>query len=115
VLLTPHHDVIDWLEPDWVFDTARGEFARGRGLWRRPCFELEIWQTDWRYWPEFEPHHHLKLPKMVASICYVGAVQGERVCHLAMTSIWCGRGMEGRACLLVVKPEWQVPASAFDF
>src|SRR5437763_941042 len=102
-LLTPHYDVIDWLEPDWVFDTARNEFARGRGLWRRPRFELEIWQTDWRYWPEFEPHHYLKLPKMPASRCYVGAVEGERVCHLAMSSIWCGKGLEGRACRLVVK------------
>lgn len=107
VLLTPHYDVIDWLEPDWLFDTARNEFARGRGLWRRPRFELEIWATDWRYWPEFEPHHYLKLPKMPASRCYVGAVEGERVCHLAMSTIWCGRGMEGRACRLVVKPEWQ--------
>lgn len=24
VLLTPHHDVLDWLEPDWVFDTGVG-------------------------------------------------------------------------------------------
>jgi hypothetical protein len=23
VLLTPHYDVIEWLEPDWVFDTAK--------------------------------------------------------------------------------------------
>jgi GNAT superfamily N-acetyltransferase len=107
VLLTPHYDVVEWLEPDWVFDTARGEFARGRGLWRRPRFDLEIWQTDWRYWPEFEPHHYLKLARMPASRCYVGAVEGERVCHLAMSSIWCGRGLEGRACRLVVKPEWQ--------
>jgi energy-coupling factor transporter ATP-binding protein EcfA2 len=107
VLLTPHYDVLEWLEPDWVFDTARNEFARGRGLWRRPRFELEIWQTDWRYWPEFEPHHYLKLPKMPASKCYVGAVEGERVCHLAMSSITAGRGVEGRACRLVVKPEWQ--------
>jgi GNAT superfamily N-acetyltransferase len=107
VLLTPHYDILAWLEPDWVFDTARNEFARGRGLWRRPRFDLEIWQTDWRYWPEFEPHHYLKLPRMPASKCYVGAVEGERVCHLAMSTIYCGTGLEARACRLVVKPEWQ--------
>ena len=44
---------------------------------------------------------------MPAAKCYVGAVEGERVCHLAMSSIWCGAGIEGRACRLVVKPEWQ--------
>jgi ABC-type ATPase with predicted acetyltransferase domain len=30
VLLTPHYDVVEWLEPDWVFDTAKRSFARGR-------------------------------------------------------------------------------------
>ncbi len=29
VVLTPHYDVIDWLEPDWVYDTAKHDFARG--------------------------------------------------------------------------------------
>ena len=43
VLLTPHYDVVEWLEPDWVFDTAKRSFARG--LLRRPQFDLEIWQT----------------------------------------------------------------------
>ena len=107
VLLTPHYDVLDWLEPDWVFDTATGEFRRGRGLWRRPRFELEIVKTNWRYWPEFEPHHYLKLPKMTAAVCYVGCVEGERVVHMAMGSTFNGAGVEGRACRLVVKPEWQ--------
>lgn len=49
VLLSCHYDVVEWIEPDWVFDTATGEYA-GRRLWRRPRFDLEIWQTDWRYW-----------------------------------------------------------------
>ena len=26
-----HYDIIDWLEPDWVFDTATGKYA-GRYL-----------------------------------------------------------------------------------
>jgi GNAT superfamily N-acetyltransferase len=108
VLLTPHYDVLEWLEPDWVFDTAAdGGFRRGRGLWRRPRFNLEIVKTDWRYWPEFEPHHYLKLPIMPASCCYVGVVEGERVCHLGVTTIWAGKRIEARACRLVVKPEWQ--------
>lgn len=78
VLLSCHYDIIDWLEPDWIFDTATGKYA-GRGLWRRPRIELEIWKTDWRYWPLFEPHHYLKLPRMVAASCYVGSVDGELV------------------------------------
>ncbi len=107
VLLTPHYDVLDWIEPDWAYDTATGEFRRGRSLWRRPRFELEVVRTDWRYWPEFEPHHYLKLPRMIGACCYVGVVEGERVCHMAMSTAAKGHDCEARGCRLVVKPEWQ--------
>ena len=107
VLLSCHYDIIEWTEPDWVFDVATGKFA-GRGLWRRPRIELEIWQTDWRYWPLFEPHHYLRLPRPPASFCYVGAVDGEPVVHLAMTSKATKNGKaEARNCRFVVMPEWQ--------
>jgi GNAT superfamily N-acetyltransferase len=106
VLLSCHYDIIDWLEPDWVFDTGTGQFQRG-SLWRRPTFDLAIWQTDWRYWPLFEPHHYLKMPKMVASKCYVGTVEDEPVCHMAVSSHQSGKGYEARGCRLVVMPEWQ--------
>lgn len=104
VLLSCHYDVIDWLEPDWVYDTAKGEFARG-SLWRRPKFDLEVWQTDGRYWHLFEPHHYLKLPRMVAATYYVGVVDGELVCHLGVAPRLEMSAM--RACRLVVMPEWQ--------
>jgi len=104
VLLSCHYDIIDWVEPDWVFDTATGKYA-GRGLWRRPKFELEIWQTDWRYWHLFEPHHYLKLPKMVAATNYVGTVDGEPVVHIAVSPAFQNNGY--RASRLVVMPEWQ--------
>lgn len=104
VLLSCHYDIIDWVEPDWVFDTATGKYA-GRGLWRRPRFDLEIWQTDWRYWHLFEPHHYLKVAKMIAATNYVGVVDGELVAHLGVST---RPGMvEARACRLVIMPEWQ--------
>ena len=104
VLLSCHYDILDWLEPDWVFDTKTCRFSGG-SLRRRPQFELEIWQTDWRYWPLFEPHHYLKLPHMIAATNYVGVVEGELVCHVAFGT---RPGLrEARACRLVVMPEWQ--------
>lgn len=45
---------------------------------------------------------------MIAACCYVGAVDGEPVCHIAVSSRNKGRdGVEARACRLVVLPEWQ--------
>ncbi|MGB5105574.1 MAG: ABC transporter ATP-binding protein [Candidatus Zixiibacteriota bacterium] len=106
VLLSCHYDIIEWLEPDWVFDTGTGKYS-GRGLWRRPSFELAVWQTDWRYWSLFEQHHYLKIPKMIGARCYVGSVDDEPVVHLAVATKNCGTGIEARACRLVVMPEWQ--------
>lgn len=104
VLLSCHYDILDWTEPDWVFDTATRRYSGGR-LWRRPPFDLEIRQTDGSAWPLFEAHHYLKLPRMIAADYYVGSVDGEPVCHVA-TSPKFEIGMM-RACRLVVMPEWQ--------
>lgn len=104
VLLSCHYDILDWVEPDWVFDTRTGVLDRG-SLWRRPKFDLEIFQTDGSYWPIFEPHHYLKLPRMVACKYYVGFVNGEAVCHLGVAPKLESGGMRG--CRMVVMPEWQ--------
>jgi GNAT superfamily N-acetyltransferase len=104
VLLSCHYDILDWLQPDWVFDTAAKHFARGR-LRCRPRLEMSIHQTDWRFWPLFEPHHYLKMPYMIAATNYVAVINGELVAHVAVST---RQGMiEARACRLVVMPEWQ--------
>ena len=104
VLLSCHYDIIDWVEPDWVYDTGTHELQRG-SLWRRPKYDMEIWETDWRYWPLFEPHHYLKVPRMIAATNYVATVNGELVAHVAVST---RPGLkEARACRLVVMPEWQ--------
>jgi energy-coupling factor transporter ATP-binding protein EcfA2 len=104
VLLSCHYDILDWVEPDWVFDTRTGELQRG-SLWRRPKFELEVFATNGSYWPMFEPHHYLKLPRMISAKYYVGFIEGEAVCHLASSPALQSAGM--RLARMVVMPEWQ--------
>ncbi|WP_029056957.1 ABC transporter ATP-binding protein [Stappia stellulata] len=104
VLLSCHRDIIDWVAPDWIYDTRTGHFT-GRYLRRRPAIKLDIYETDWRFWPLFEPHHYLTLPKMIAATCYVGFVGDEPVAHVAVST---RPGLvEARACRLVIMPEWQ--------
>ncbi|MBB4302371.1 GNAT superfamily N-acetyltransferase [Rhodobium orientis] len=104
VLLSCHYDIIEWLQPDWILDTATGKFS-GRCLRRRPSIEVDVFETNWRYWPLFEPHHYLKAPKMIAAFNYVGFVGGQPVAHVAVST---RPGLvEARACRLVVMPEWQ--------
>lgn len=104
VLLSCHYDIVDWLQPDWTYDTATGRFS-GRGLQRRPDIVVDVHETGWDRWPLFEPHHYLKLPPMMAATCYVGTVDGAPVAHVAFST---RPGLvEARASRLVVMPEWQ--------
>lgn len=104
VLLTPHYDVVDWLQPDWVIDTKTKTFERGCPR-QRPNIELEISKVNGSYWKYFEPHHYLKQPLPIAAEYYVGTVNGELACHLAI-SPWFNVGGY-RAARLVTMPEWQ--------
>ena len=104
VLLSCHYDIVPWLQADWVFDTGSGQFSWGC-LRPRPKVRLEIRQTNWLYWPDFEAHHYLKLPRPIAAWAYVGFIGGVPVAHVAFsTRPGC---FEARACRLVVLPEWQ--------
>lgn len=104
VLLTPHYDVLDWINPDWVIDTKTGHFARGC-LRRRPQINLEIIKADGSYWKYFKPHYYLDLPMPPAAEYFIGTVDGELACHLAVSPFFTAPGY--RATRLVTMPEWQ--------
>ena len=48
VLLSCHYDIIDWLEPDWVYDTAEARFSRDC-LWQRPSSNLKFIKSQELY------------------------------------------------------------------
>lgn len=104
VLLTPHYDVVEWLNPDWVIDTTRKTFERGC-LRRRPNIELEIKKVNGSYWRYFKPHYYLDLPMPIAAEYFIGLVDGELACHLAVSPWFHLKGY--RATRLVTMPEWQ--------
>jgi energy-coupling factor transporter ATP-binding protein EcfA2 len=54
VLLTCHYDVLEWLEPDWVYDTGSNVFEFTRGCLQRPRLDVDIRVGTWSVWPFFE-------------------------------------------------------------
>lgn len=104
VLLTPHYDVVEWLKPDWIIDTNAKTFTRGCPQ-RRPNINLEIRKVDGSYWRYFEPHYYLKLPRPIAAEYFIGTVDGELACHIAVSPWFHLNGY--RATRLVTMPEWQ--------
>ena len=58
VFASCHHDIIDWLQPDWIFDTNSG-ILTARGSERRPDIILEVVPCDFKAWTMFSNHHYL--------------------------------------------------------
>jgi len=53
-----HRDIVDWLLPDWTFDTLTGELSP-RGSLRRPGISVEIEPCDRGAWKIFSHHHYM--------------------------------------------------------
>lgn len=104
VVCSPHYDILEWLQPDWVIDTKEGTFERGCHR-RRPDIDLEIRKVDGSYWRYFKPHYYLDLPMPIAAEYFVGTVGGELVCHMAVSPKFNSGAYRGTR--LVTMPEWQ--------
>jgi len=73
VAVTCHYDILDWLEPDWVLDTATGKVSRR--LLRRPNIELDIFRCERRLWHRFKTHHYLSGDLAKHCRCYVACIR----------------------------------------
>lgn len=103
VLLTPHYDILEWVQPDWVIDTKTKTFSKER--LRRPEINLDIWKVDSSYWRFYKPHYYLDLPEPVAAEHFIGTVDGELACHVVVCPKFESGGY--RCTRLVTMPEWQ--------
>lgn len=104
VLLSCHYDIVEWLQPDWIYDTSEARFSRDC-LRQRPKLDLQIYQVGGSAFRHFKPHYYLDLPLPVAGQYFVGVIDNEPVCHLAVSPLFTAKAY--RATRLVVMPEWQ--------
>lgn len=82
VLASCHYDIIEWLQPDWVFDTATGA-AAGRRAESRPPISLDIDPCGAEEWAAFSPHHYLTGKINPASHCWLATWGGVPVAFAA--------------------------------
>lgn len=78
IAVTCHDDVIDWLQPDWVYRPDTQSFA-WRGLQRRPALELTIRRVHHSAWSLFRPYHYLDHTFNVSARCFVAWYQDRPV------------------------------------
>ena len=71
VFATCHYDIVEWLQPDWVFDTLTQSLTGGRSLRRRPEITLGIERCEAKWWHAFKDHHYLTSELNKSSRCYL--------------------------------------------
>ncbi|MEU7855240.1 GNAT family N-acetyltransferase [Nonomuraea sp. NPDC049141] len=82
VAVTCHYDVVDWLQPDWVYDVATATFT-WRSVQPRPTFQLDIHAADRSLWHIFRHHHYLSSDISNAAHCFAGCIDGKPVAFAA--------------------------------
>lgn len=70
IAVTCHYDVIDWLLPDWIFDTNTMTFYEGQKK-NRPDIRIEIYETQRSEWKMFKKYHYLSEELSTSSRCYI--------------------------------------------
>jgi predicted ABC-type transport system involved in lysophospholipase L1 biosynthesis ATPase subunit/GNAT superfamily N-acetyltransferase len=67
--VTCHYDVLEWLQPDWVYDVPSARFEK-RCLRRRPSVECEIRRVEHSAWRLFAPYHYMTGELHKAAQCF---------------------------------------------
>jgi ABC-type lipoprotein export system ATPase subunit/GNAT superfamily N-acetyltransferase len=106
-----HRDIIEWLDPDWVYDTDLQKLDNRRllhRLGRRPELILTIRSTGPQYWDMFKRHHYLDTTMSRSVHCYVGLIGDKPVAfHATIHSTNRDIHSYWRGHRTVVLPEFQ--------
>lgn len=107
VLATVHRDILEYLEPDWVIDTDRGQWTNGRWL-HRPDLVLEVYPCSNEIWGHFSNYHYLSESLNRSARCYVALWEGQVVGFVATLTYPSGTVQNAyREHRLVVHPDYQ--------
>lgn len=108
VFASCHYDIIEWLQPDWVYDTNTKELKLTRGVLRRPSIEIELIPSTWQEWSLFSPHHYLSANVLKSSHCWVAYWEGVPVGFTAVITMPSGTMKKAfRGHRTVVLPDYQ--------
>ena len=81
VAVSCHFDILDWLQPDWIFDPSTMTFSR-RLLQRRPPIDVTICRVSYSAWKLFAPFHYLTGDLSRSARCF-GLFVGDRIASFA--------------------------------
>lgn len=83
IAVSCHHDISEWLRPDWVFDTNEKKFSRGL-LWQRPSLEFKLRAATTDEWKVFSNYHYLTHEIQAGSDCFALDYNGYAIAFVAV-------------------------------
>jgi hypothetical protein len=104
VAISCHYDILDWLQPDWVYEPHAAQYVEGRkekvdgarstfcfrlstiSAKPRPAIELVIRRVHRSAWRLFKQHHYLSGEIHRAARCFVGFVRERPAAFAAVLS-----------------------------
>ena len=107
IAVSCHRDIINWLNPDWVYDTDSQSFS-WRSLRRRPEIKLDIRYAKSEEWTLFSQYHYLSSSHNNSADKYIAEINGVPVAWCSVLHMPHSRNKKlKRIHRLVVRPDYQ--------
>tara|TARA_R110002020_G_C16190553_1_gene765484 strand:+ start:97 stop:1257 length:1161 start_codon:yes stop_codon:yes gene_type:complete len=71
VLASCHFDIMDWLQPDWIYSPQKRRLETASRLRQRPKIELQVFRCRYETWNLFKHYHYLSEELNKASKCFL--------------------------------------------
>lgn len=111
VFASCHDDIIEYLQPDWVYNTDTKKLSVGRCVRQSKKFIFEISQCEKQVWCMFKKYHYLSAELNKLADCYIVSYNKLPVAFAAILSMPGRFGKDSRFCVsehrIVVLPDYQ--------
>ena len=108
VLASCHFDIMEWLQPDWIYSPTKGRVEIRDCLRRRPQIQLEVFRCRYETWSVFKQHHYLTDELNKAAKCYCVTWNDKPVAFIGVLPFPSGWVQNAfRVSRLVVLPDFQ--------
>lgn len=111
VFASCHDDIIEYLQPDWIYNTDKKELSVGRCVRQSKTIVLEVNQCAKQVWSMFAKYHYLSSELNTSSDCYVISWNNLPVAFASIIPMPGKFGDDTRYCVsehrIVVLPDYQ--------
>lgn len=78
VAVSCHYDIVDWLDPDWVYDVSTSRFTWRLRRQRKPI-KIDVYESNRSAWQMFRQYHYLDTNLSNSAKCFIACYAGKPV------------------------------------